>query len=240
MQQFLDLAAVGRVAKYRQAERRLRHEQIAALRLEQGAGRVRATLVIARHDDAPAAVFDDELCAAQHMPGRRQGQRHIADRQPLAIAPRLHPGAGRLAVAQPHHRERLGGRQHMPVAGPRVVGMAVGDDGARHRFDRVDVKPAGLAKEPGRQGAQPGIGMRHAPYVGAPAATASGLAQARRTPSPDELCGSDDQHDGKQQQVGCLAPRLGAFRRGGPEQFALAGAGIACTRHRRPRFSNMV
>ena len=42
-----------------------------------------------------------------------------------------------------------------------VVGMGMRDDGALDRADRVDVEPAGLAVQPFRLRAEPGVGMRH-------------------------------------------------------------------------------
>jgi len=81
MQQPADLALVGRMAKHRQAERRLGDEDIALLGLEQGASRVSPALVIARDDDPAAAIFEHHLGAAQHMAGR--GERHST---PLTVA----------------------------------------------------------------------------------------------------------------------------------------------------------
>ena len=61
---------IRRVAKHRQGERRLGHEDIAGLRLEGRAGWVGPALVIPGNDDPSALVFDDELRAAQDVPGR--------------------------------------------------------------------------------------------------------------------------------------------------------------------------
>ena len=74
MQQLVDLVAVRGVAEDRQSEGRLGDEQIAVLRLEGRAGRVRAPLVIAGDDDAVALVFDNELGAAEDMPRRHEGE----------------------------------------------------------------------------------------------------------------------------------------------------------------------
>src|SRR6266446_10975748 len=107
MQQLLDLVAVGRVAEDRQPERRLGDEEVAALRLEAGAGRVGSALVIARDDNSAAAIVDDRLGAAEDMPGGDQGNRYVAERNRRAIAGRLQRRAGALAIALPHDRDRL-------------------------------------------------------------------------------------------------------------------------------------
>ena len=67
----------------------------------------------------------------------------------LAIARRLERTAGPLAHTGLHDGERLRRRQHMGVAGPGVVGMAMGDDGALDHAVRVDIKAAGLDMETG-------------------------------------------------------------------------------------------
>ena len=59
-----------------------------------------------------------------------------------------------LAIAQPHDVEGLRRRQHRAMAGPGVVGMAVGDHGALDRPHRIDMKAAGLAAQAGGHGHQ--------------------------------------------------------------------------------------
>ena len=171
MQQLADLVRVRRVAKHGQAEGRLGDEQVATLRLERWAGRVGAALEVAGDDDPAAAVFDDQLGAAEHMSGRHQGQRHIPERDPLAVARRLQAAAGQLAIAPAHDRDRAFGREHMRVAGTGVVAVPVGDHRARHRLQGIDVEIAGLAIEPGRGLAQPSFRrrrkIRHSSDIGA-------------------------------------------------------------------------
>ena len=43
-----------------------------------------------------------------------------------------------------------------------VVGVGMGDDGALHRADGVDVEPAGLAVEAVGERFEPGFRVRHA------------------------------------------------------------------------------
>src|SRR5712691_4636528 len=97
MQELLDLVAVRRVAENRQPEGRLGDEQIAALRLEAGAGRVGAALIVARDHDAGAAIVDYRLGAAEDVARRNQGNRDVAARYRLAVADRLQRPTGTLA-----------------------------------------------------------------------------------------------------------------------------------------------
>src|SRR5690606_21715896 len=69
----------------------------------------------------------------------------------LAVAERLARAAGVVAIARLHDGERLGRGQDGAMAGPRVIAMAVGDDGAVGATRRVDVEIARNAVEaPGR------------------------------------------------------------------------------------------
>src|SRR3984957_6867852 len=70
-----------------------------------------------------------------------------------AMGQDLRAAAKFLSIAQPHHVERLLGGQYRAMAGPRVVGMAVGDDGALDGAHRIYVEAAELAAKSG--------GVRH-------------------------------------------------------------------------------
>ena len=74
---------------------RLGDEDIASAGLERRAGRVRPALVVAGNHDPGAAVFEHDLGAAEHVAGRHEAHRHIADCQCLAIGKRLQRAAGR-------------------------------------------------------------------------------------------------------------------------------------------------
>ena len=88
-----------RVAEHRQAEGRLGDQHVAGHRREARAGRVRPALVVARVDDPPPLVLEHHLRRAQHVPGRRQPDRHPADLDRLAPGQRpLHPAR---PLAQP-------------------------------------------------------------------------------------------------------------------------------------------
>ena len=90
-----------------------------------------AALVVAGDDGAPARVLDHHLRAAEDVARGRQPHRRAADAERLAVAQLLE--AARRIGAEPrlHDGDGLRRRQHGAVAGPRMIGMAVGDDGAR-------------------------------------------------------------------------------------------------------------
>ena len=150
MQQLRDLAFGVVMAEHRQAEGRLGDEDVAGHELEWRAGRIGHILVVAGGDDGQAAAGDADLRRAEHVAGRMEAHLRAAERDGLAIADRLRRPGEALAVAQAHDVERLLRRQHGAMAGPRVVGMAVRNQGLLDRAGRIDVEAAGLAADPGR------------------------------------------------------------------------------------------
>ena len=156
-----DLALGRRVAEDRQAEGRLRHEHVAGHRLEGRAGGVARALVVAGdHGPAPLPLQAD-LGRAEHVPGRRQPDADAVLRHLLAGADRLlRVARPALAHARPHDGQRLGRRQDGAVAGPGVVGMAVGDHRAFHRAHRVDGEAAGQAVQALGRDPEPGFRVR--------------------------------------------------------------------------------
>src|SRR5262245_51111725 len=110
------------------------------------------------------------------MAGGVEFHRDVAEPDLLAIANRLR-GAGEIvAIAQPHHVERLLRRQHRAVAGPRMVGMAMGDDRALDRADGIDMEATRLAAETGGSWQQDVLGT-HPAYIGNVAAMFSRLTR---------------------------------------------------------------
>ena len=77
--------------------------------------------------------------------------RDAVERDGLAVADRLRGAGEILAIAQPHDVERFLRRQHRAMAGARMVGMAMRDQGLVDRPGRVDMKAAGLAADAGRR-----------------------------------------------------------------------------------------
>ena len=168
-QELADLSMGGRVAEDRQAEGRLGDEDVAGHGFEAGASRVALALVIPGGDDPQAAAFDDDLRRSEHMPGRPQPEADAVDGQLLAIGQDLLRQA-RPPLPQPsgHDGEGLARGEHMPVAGPGVIGMAVADHRTVHGAGRIDEEAAGLAMEAGRSDLQPGfrVGSVHGAHMG--------------------------------------------------------------------------
>ncbi len=99
----------------------------------------RARACSRRHHGAAAAPLHRHLRAAQHVAGRLQPHADLADRSASRRRPAPAACAGpALPHAHVHDRQRLGAGQHRAVAGPGMVGMGVGDDGALHRAHRID------------------------------------------------------------------------------------------------------
>ena len=148
------------MAEDRQSEGGLRDEEIAVAWLEGRASRVRPALVVAGDDDPRAAVVEHDLRAAQHVAGGEETHPDPVDCDGLAIVDRLERTSGQLAVTRLHDSDGARRREHALVARPGVVAVPVRDDGARHREQRVDMKAAGLAIEPGRGRLDPGFRAR--------------------------------------------------------------------------------
>ena len=85
--------------------------------------------------------------AAEHVAGGHQRHRHVADADRLAIGGRLSAAACSGPEPRLHDGERFPCCQHVVVPRPRMVGMAVGDDGAGRSAVGVDIEAAGAAIE---------------------------------------------------------------------------------------------
>src|SRR5438309_2007724 len=103
--------------------------QSAGEKIEWRTGRIGDVLVITGGDDAQVAAGDCNLRRAEHV--ARWMKRHLgaSEVEALAVADRLNRAGKILAVTQPHEVERLLRRQHRAVAGPRMIGMSVTDEG---------------------------------------------------------------------------------------------------------------
>ena len=166
VEQLLDFRARVGVAEDRQPKGRLGDEHVARHAFERGAGRVGAALVIARDHHPAAARLDDDLGRAEHVPGRHEAHRRVAEAHGLAQPGRLRRAGEIGAVAHRHDGERLGGRHDGAVAGAGMVGMTVRDEGARHRPQRVEMEIAERAIQPLRRlGEDVRAGEGHAPII---------------------------------------------------------------------------
>ena len=126
---------------------------------EAGAGRVGAALIIAGDDGARPAIFEQHLCAAKDMPGGIECHAGLAALHDFAIGDPLAAAGKILAIADGHDPQRLLGREHGAMAGPRMVRMAMRDDGAVHGASRVDIGFGGRAIEALGAHFQPVFGM---------------------------------------------------------------------------------
>ena len=89
------------------------------------------------------------------MPSRRQPQVDLADTHGNAAFQGLTASFGIIGIAGAHDGQRLGRGQDVLMAGPRVVGMTMGDDRAIDRSGRVDEEPAGHDVQAGRADLDP-------------------------------------------------------------------------------------
>ena len=129
----------------RQAEGRLGDEGVTAERLEGGRNAVALELVVARGDPCLAVQGHANLRRAEHVARRMKRKLDPVARQDLAIGRRLDRD-----VAQPlaQDRRRVAMADINLRAEARVVGMRMGDDGARNRAPGIDVEVARGAIEP--------------------------------------------------------------------------------------------
>ena len=147
------------MTEYGKAESRLGDEDVAAGQFEAGAGRVGAALVVAGDDGAGSAVLEEHLGAAENMPRRQKRDTDIVAVDRLAIGGRLAAGCKVLAIADRHDFQRFLGGENGGVAGPRMIGVAMGDDGAVNRAGGVDIGARGSAIEALGPDLQPVPGM---------------------------------------------------------------------------------
>src|SRR5688572_12229406 len=103
----------------------------------------------------------------------------IAELQFFAIGDGLRAAGEIIAVAQPHHVERLLRGKHRAMTRPGVVGMAVRDHGPLHGPHRVDVEAAGLAAQAGRSWQQDVL-RAHVRYIVPPELRSSLLLPSSR------------------------------------------------------------
>ena len=122
-EQFCHLVARFGMAKNGQPERRFGDEDVTRHDFKRGAGRIGATFVITRNDDAFARIFKQDLCRSKDVAGRRKCCPDIADHYGLTVANRM--STGLFAVAHSHNRQSFGCRPHVAMSAARMVGMAV-------------------------------------------------------------------------------------------------------------------
>ena len=134
-----------------QAKSRLGHKSLAGQQLETGAGRIGSALVIAGDDNAKTGFGDPDLSRTEDMAGGMKRHFDVAKAQALAISQRLCRAGEIFAETKAHDVQRLSRRQHRAMTGAGVIGMGVGDHGARDRPRRIDMKISGRAVKPCRR-----------------------------------------------------------------------------------------
>jgi hypothetical protein len=102
-------------------------------------------------------MFDDQLCRAEDVAGGPQRDSYAADLEGLAIGKRLKRSGRARAEPELHDGDGIRRGQHRAVPGPRMVEVAMGDDGTIDRRMRVDVKSARQAVETRSVGPQPAL-----------------------------------------------------------------------------------
>ena len=94
------------------------------------------------------------------MAGRHEPQPDLAQLDGLAMGQRLPAAARLVAQAQRHDLESLARGDHRAVAGPGMVGMAVGDHGAIDRPQGIDEESARTDEQALRADLEPGRRVR--------------------------------------------------------------------------------
>ena len=153
-QQAGDLVVIRRMAEDRQAEGGLADKDITGHRLEQAAGGIAAALVIAGDDDGHAFPGQSALRRAQYVPGGVKDDFDLAARERRTIGGGFGSSGKIRPITYRHDRQCFLGRQHRAMAAAGMVAMAVGDDGAVHRADGINIEIAGRAIKPGWCGPQ--------------------------------------------------------------------------------------
>ncbi len=167
--QLLDLLTVRRMPENGQAEGRLGDEDVAGDGIETRARGIAAALVVAGDDHGEALPPHHRLGGTQNVARRRQGNFHGVSRHGLAISQGAGLSGEIITVSDGHDRQGFGGRHDQAVAGARMIRVAVGDDRAIHRPDRVDVEVARRTVEAGGPGTQERLGPDHPDDIGAEA-----------------------------------------------------------------------
>lgn len=135
-------ASSSGVGEDRQAEGAFGDEAVTWHRLERLGQAVGLGLVVAGDDPDLAIHLDPDLGRTGDVAGGMKGHLRAADLARFAVVDRVE---GDLAQTVAHHGRGGGGRQIAGVAGPGVVGVAMGDERPVDRTPRVDEEIAGGA-----------------------------------------------------------------------------------------------
>mmetsp|Transcript_23891 Transcript_23891/g.43387 ORF Transcript_23891/g.43387 Transcript_23891/m.43387 type:complete len:319 (-) Transcript_23891:459-1415(-) len=128
---------LGRPAKDGQAKGAFGDEMVALDRLERGREAIIDDFVIPRDDPNLARNLNPDLRRTGHMARRVKGHKRLTDLARLAIADRVQRN---VAQPVPHDRSCNIRGEVSAHAGPRMIGVSVGDQRAIHRSPRVDIE----------------------------------------------------------------------------------------------------
>ncbi len=153
------------MTKHRQSKGRLCDEDVARHRFKGHAGRVGPAFVIAGKNDAGAFIFQPRLGRPQYVTGRVEADANAVQVEGLTVGTRVfsHQIVG-FAVTAAHDGQGLGRRIDVAVPCPRMVGVAVGNDGVRHRLHRVDIEIARPAEDAFLADFDPVLRMHRHPF----------------------------------------------------------------------------
>jgi len=136
------------MAEHRQTECRFSDEDVARHDLETGAGRIGFALVVAGDDHGEVGEAKADLRRSQDMAGGVKTDGGVAELNDV-VGPYGLAGTTEVrAVAHGHDRQRFRRGHNEAVTGARMVGMAVGNKGARDRARRIDKKISRRAIKP--------------------------------------------------------------------------------------------
>jgi hypothetical protein len=108
------------------------------------------------------------------MAGRMEAHADFAEPQGFTVGDGLGAAGEVLAVAQAHQVEGFARGEHRAMTRAGVIGVSMGDEGARNRPHRVDMKVAGLAAQPFRLPGE-NILRAHLRYIGRQPVALEGL-----------------------------------------------------------------
>ena len=147
----------GRRAGRTSPRKRTRRRALAGTASRSGRGGA----IVAGDDDGQAFPAHDDLRGTEHMSRRHERHFHIIEGNGFAVARGLRSFGEVRAIARRHDGECFLRRQNGLMSRPRVIGMAMGNHGARCRPHRIDNEIAGDAAQPGRRGTQEIGWFRH-------------------------------------------------------------------------------
>ncbi|CFW98651.1 protein of unknown function [Candidatus Filomicrobium marinum] len=133
------------MTEYRKCEGRFGDENIAVYGLECFARRVWAALIVSRNSNATSLILEYDLGGSQYVARGHEFQVETIDTVCFAVCDRFEPADGIGTVAEAHDRCGFARCQNSVMACTGVIGVTMGDDGARSGEMGIDEEIAGFA-----------------------------------------------------------------------------------------------